>query len=58
MSGIFMSDPRWTYEDPSGLPDVPAAAPLRGEIRVVREPRRFPDLLPNRRPAAALRGTS
>jgi hypothetical protein len=41
MSGMsmFMSDPRWRYDDPSGVPEGdPGRTP--GQVRVVRKPRR------------------
>ena len=53
MSGIFMSDPRWTYEDPSGVPEGPAGrAP--GQVRVVRRSPRARGFrpVPSPRPAS------
>ena len=52
MSGIFMSDPRWTYEDPSGVPDSPLGrAP--GQVRVVRRSSRRRGLRPVPNPRLA-----
>jgi hypothetical protein len=46
---LFMSDPHWHYEDPSGLPDFPGERAPRGQVRVVREPRRTADVRTSRR---------
>ncbi len=53
MSGIFMSDARWTYEDPSGVPDFALTGRAPAQERTVRRPRRLRGMRPVRNPRLA-----